>query len=190
MNEKSKFLIRNLSKGLLWLVIIVAVSLYLLNLVDDVNYQQYLEQIYDRPFIVFLIFMCSEVVFGIIPPEMFMLVSAQHDKIMFYVISIVIFSILSYIAGVIGFFIGRYLHNTAFFRYLYRTFLHKYTEQLKKFGGFLIIVASLTPLPFSAIAMLMGAVQYSRNQYLLYSTARFLRYIVYSILIWHTNIFA
>lgn len=190
LDEKTKFLIRNLAKGLIWLVLIVVVFLYLLSLVDDINYEGYLEQIYDRPFMVFLIFVSSEVIFGIIPPEIFMLLSAQHENILFYVVSIAIFATLSYLAGVIGYYIGRYLHDTAFFRFVNRNFLEKYIEKLKKFGGFLIIVAALTPLPFSAIAMLMGSVKYDRNQYLLYSLTRFLRYIVYSILIWHTNIFA
>lgn len=189
MNDKTRFLVKNLSRGLLWLIVIVTVFIFVTSLIDEVHFEAFLEPIYDEPFWVFVVFMTSEVVFGIIPPELFMLLSAQKEDIVMYSISIGMFAVLSYIAGVIGFYIGRVLENTKVFKYIYTHFLEKYVSYLRRFGGFLIVVASLTPLPFSAIAMLMGGIGYSRNKYLIFSLFRFVRFIVYSILIWNTNMF-
>lgn len=189
VSERNKMLITNLIKGLLWLLVIVAIIVFAMNLLDEVHYEAYLQPIYDQPLWVFIVFQISEIIFGIIPPEIFMLWSAQTENLNFYIKTIILFSILSYIAGIIGYFIGSYLNNTSFYHYLYDHFLHKYIGKLKKFGGFIIIVACLTPLPFSAIAMLVGAVQYPLGKYLAFSLFRFGRYILYSILIWHTNIF-
>ncbi|MEM7297925.1 MAG: VTT domain-containing protein, partial [Bacteroidota bacterium] len=95
---------------------------------------------------------------------------------------------ISYVAGIIGFGIGAYLKNTRFYRIMkYRVF-GKFEIHLNNYGGFLVIVAALTPLPFSGIAMLVGSVHYSFRKYLWFSLFRFARFLAYSIIIWEANI--
>ncbi len=188
LTEKSRFLLGNLVRGLIWLVVVVALFLYLGSLVDEAHLEKYLQPIYDKPFWVFLVFTVSEVVFGIIPPEIFMLWGAQSGDIVFYTLIIMIMSFLSYGAGIIGFSIGKLLNKTRFYRYVHKHILKSYVVYLQKYGGFLVIVAALTPLPFSAIAMLVGAVGFPFKNYLLYSLFRFARFTVYSILIWNATV--
>ncbi|MDZ7740441.1 MAG: VTT domain-containing protein [Bacteroidota bacterium] len=189
MSERSRFLLRNLSRGLLWLLIVMVVFIVLINLLGDMHYETYIMPIYDQPFWFYLVFSISEVVFGIIPPEIFMLVSAQKEDISFYIITVALLSGISYGAGVLGYFIGNYFNDTEFYQKLYVRYLEKYANYVRRFGGFIIIVASLTPLPFSAIAMIMGAVNYSFRYYLLFSLFRFARFIAYSVLIYQSNYF-
>jgi membrane protein YqaA with SNARE-associated domain len=59
---------------------------------------------------------------------------------------------------------------------------------LQKYGVFLILVAAITPLPWSAISMLVGSLHYPSKKYLLWALARFIRFAVYAAIIWEANI--
>lgn len=190
MTEQSRFFLKNLTTGILWLLAIVVIFVLAINLIGEVHYEKYLITIYDKPFWFYMIFVISEVFFGIIPPEIFMLINAQKEDVSFYIFSIVLLSGISYGAGVLGYIIGNLLNTTRLYRHIHNRFLEKYMVYLKKFSGFLIIVASLTPVPFSAIAMLVGASGYPFRKYLLFSLFRFLRFVVYSILIYRTSLFS
>lgn len=185
LSEKTKFLLSNLTKGLLWLSIIVGFVLFVNSVFDEVDYEKHLQPINDQPVWVFLVFLVSEIVFGIIPPEIFMLWGAHLEGLGFYIFSIAIFSTFSYGAGVLGFFFGNYMYKTGFYEFLRKHVLKNYIIYLNKYGGFLVIVASLTPLPYSAISMLVGSVKFPFKKFLAYSSFRFLRFAAYSFIIWH-----
>lgn len=186
--DRRRFLLRNLLRGFLWLAVIVAGYLYLRNNYDF-SMERVLGPIYDRPTIVYLVFLASEVIFGIIPPEFFMIWSLKDELLSDYVYDIIGLSAISYVAGIIGFGIGAYLKNTRFYRIMKVRVFGKFEKHLNNYGGFLVIVAALTPLPFSGIAMLVGSVHYSFKKYMWFSLFRFLRFIVYGIVIWEANVF-
>ena len=185
--DKNKFLLRNLAKGLGWLAVIVFGYLFLRK-----NYDFTLESVlgpmYDQPTIIYLIFLASETIFGIIPPEFFMIWSLRSGLLSNYVNNIVALSSISYISGVIGFGIGAYLKNTQFYRQMKKRVFGRFEKHLNNYGGFLVVVAAPTPLPFSGIAMLVGSVHYSFKKYLWISLFRFVRFIAYGIIIWEANI--
>ncbi len=116
---------------------------------------------------------------GIIPPELFMIWGLQASVNIGYWYIIAILSVISYVASFIDFSIGKYLQHTRYYRYVRKRYLQKYEQQLEDFGGALIIIAALTPLPFAAIAMLIGAGGYPTRQYLLYSLSRIVRFFIY-----------
>jgi membrane protein YqaA with SNARE-associated domain len=60
---------------------------------------------------------------------------------------------------------------------------------LQTYGQYLVLVAGLTPFPFSGTAMLVGAVDYPFRHYLLISLARFLKFAVSAWVIWEANMF-
>lgn len=185
--DRNRFLIRNLLKGFLWLAIIVAGYLFLRK-----NYDFTLETVlgpfYDVPSVIYSIFLLSEVIFGIIPPEFFMIWSLRTEVLMNYVNNIIALSVISYIAGVIGFGVGAYLKNTRFYRIMKVRVFGKFEKHLNYYGGFLVVVAALTPLPFSGIAMLVGSVHYPFKKYLWVSLFRFVRFVAYGIVIWEAHI--
>jgi len=88
------------------------------------------------------------------------------------------------VAGIAGFLFGNYLTKTITFRYIRKRFLSKYQVLLNKYGAFLILVAALTPLPYSAISMLVGSFHYPMSKYLFWASSRFIRYAVYGFVIW------
>lgn len=185
--DRRRFLIRNLVKGFIWLAVIVIGYIFLRK-----NYNFSLETIlgpvYDQPTIVYSIFLGSEIIFGIIPPEFFMIWSLRTEDLGNYTENVIALSAISYVAGVAGFLIGEYLNNTHFYKEMKKRVFGKFEKHLNNYGGFLVIVAALTPIPFSGIAMLVGSVHYSFRKYLWFSLFRFLRFLVYGIIIWEANI--
>lgn len=186
--NKSGFLLRHLLKGLLWFALLVVAYVVVKRYVD-VDYLEWLSPIYEKPFYVFSIFTISEVVVGIIPPEIFMIWSLREGDAYIYIANVTLLAGLSYAAGVIGYFIGSYLNQTRFYKTLEKNFFGKYTAYLDEYGGFLIIVAALTPLPFSGICMLVGAMKYPFKKLLLFTLTRFIRFSVYAYIIWAAHYF-
>lgn len=185
--ERTKFLLRNLLKGILWLTILVTAYI-LAKKYLNFNLEEWLGPLYDSPVLIFSIFLGSEIIFGIIPPELFMFWALRNEDLIVYLGNIVALSIMSYIAGVTGYYIGSYFNTTKIYRLLRRNYLGRYERLFNQYGGFLVIVASLTPLPFSAICMLVGAVKYNFRKFVWFSLFRFLRFLVYSIIIWEANV--
>ena len=170
-----------------WLAVIVIGFVYLRKNYDF-TLESVLGPLYERPTIIYSIFLASETIFGIIPPEFFMIWSLRTGILANYVNNIIALSTISYLAGVIGFGIGAYLKNTQFYRQMKKRVFGKFEKHLNNYGGFLVIVAALTPIPFSGIAMLVGSVHYPFRKYLWISLFRFARFIVYGIVIWEANI--
>ncbi len=185
-NKKSTFLIRNLLRGLVWLAVIIAAFLFIKNKVD-INYLAWLKPIYDNTAIIFLVYLTSELIIGIIPPEVFMIWALRNGSILEYMTLILLLALISYIAGLTGYFFGRYLNTTLLYRFIRRKFLRKMEGMLNIYGLYIIIVAALTPLPFSGVSMLVGSVKYPLRKYILYSLSRFARFAVYSWFIWEAN---
>lgn len=187
LNEKATFFLKNLVRGLLWLaamIIIFAIARKYIN--PDFN--AYLKPFLDNTPLILTIYSLSEFLFGIIPPEMFMIWAMKFGSAWDYIYFTAVFSIISYIAGFTGFLFGKYLSNTRYYRYLRRRFLGKYHTLLMKYGFFLILVAALTPLPFSAISILVGSLNYPAGKYLMYALSRFARFAVYAIIIWESGL--
>lgn len=186
--DRRRFLLKNLLRGFVWLGVIVVAFIYARKNYDF-TLETVLGPVYDQPTVVYLIFLASEVIFGIIPPEFFMIWSLRTEILSNYINNIIALSAISYVAGIIGFGIGAYLKNTRFYRIMKIRVFGKFEKHLNNYGGFLVVVASLTPLPFSGIAMLVGSVHYSFKKYLWFSLFRFLRFLVYGIVIWEANVF-
>ena len=185
-DERKRFLLRNLAKGLVWLLVIIVLFVIIKNYAGK-DFTNWLKPVYERPFLVFSIFTVSEVVFGIIPPEIFMIWGCRNNHIPEYILIVTMLTTLSYLAGIIGFYFGRYLNKTRIYKYLRANYLGRYEDKLRIFGVYLIVVAALTPLPFSGICMLVGAVGYPTKKFFYFSTFRILRFIVYSWTIWQAN---
>ena len=184
---KTTFFLKNLGRGFLWFIILLAGYFFLKNYIN-VDFEKWLEPVFANKVLIFTVYTLSELIFGIIPPELFMLWALRTGNVIDYSVYILIFAIISYIAGFVGFLFGDYLNKTIFFRFLRRKYLGKYQSLLQKYGVFLILVAALTPLPYSAISMLVGSFHYPVKKYLYWALSRFIRYAVYATIIWEANI--
>jgi membrane protein YqaA with SNARE-associated domain len=101
-----------------------------------------------------------------------------------YITSLIVLTILSYVAGIIGYFIGRDLSRTGFFKRISERYLEQYQKQLRKYGGYLVFVGAITPIPFSATCMLAGSVNIRFRIFVLICIARIFRFAFYGWLVW------
>ncbi len=188
LSEKTRFLLSNLLKGFIWLMGIIAIFILFKKYVDQ-EFLVKLERITGNTFLVYLVFFTSELFFGIIPPELFMIWGLGRGTLLDYANIIAVLSVISYFSGFSGFLFGRFLNTTRFYKFVRVRYLRRYERKLNNYGLYLIIVASLTPVPYSAICMLVGAVKYPVDRFLLFSLFRFLRFAAYSAFIWEANMF-
>ncbi|WP_155173478.1 VTT domain-containing protein [Fulvivirga kasyanovii] len=184
-NYRSRFFLKNLMKGLMALTVIV-VSYILLQKYTAVD--AFMDYIGRWPLIVYTVFIFSEVVFGLIPPELFMIWSIKNGAFDIYALNVALLALISYLAGVLGYFVGARLKDLGPVRSIFQRYIKRYQNALNRYGGFLIIVAAITPVPFSAICMLMGATRYNFYRFLLIASVRFIRFAAYSTVIYQANI--
>ena len=179
---KSSFLWKNLLRGLIWFAVII--TAYILASEDIKVYQKEINNIGDRLPLLLGIFTVSEVVFGIIPPELFMLIWQSKGILSEYVVNLTYLTLISYAAGVLGYYIGRYFSKTSLYQRINDRYLKQYDRQLKKFGIYIVLVGAVTPVPFSATCMLAGSVNIPIKDFLLICISRILRFAVYGWMVW------
>ena len=186
INEKWSFLIKNLLNGIFWLALILVVFILIKNEID-LKSSPIIDSIQDKPILVLLIYISSEIAFGIIPPEFFMIWSLQYTEPLHYGLIILLLAVISYMAGILGYWIGVFFNRTRWYKYFHEKYLYKYEGKVKRYGLYLIAVASMTPIPFSAVCMIVGSARYPFRKLLLYGCIRFLRFGLYSFLVWQAN---
>ena len=181
---RSGFLLKNLVRGLLWFAVIIAVFIFFEDYIEEHLQSHILEMRANKP-LVYGIFTLSEIVFGILPPELFMLVwVTAKASLGEYALNLVNLTLISYASGIIGYFIGRFFSTSPLFKRMSLRYLSQYQNPLKRFGGYIVLVGALTPLPFSATCMLVGSVNYPLKSFLLISIARVFRFAAYGWMVW------
>lgn len=181
---RSSFLFKNLLRGLLWFAVIITAFIILEDYLQE-NFQHTIEAVQDRPLILYSVFFASEVIFGLVPPEFFMMVWILHNMTLAgYIINLIILTMISYVAGIIGYYIGKRFSTTAVYKRFHDRYLEQYDRQLKRYGGYLVFVGAVTPVPFSATCMLAGSIKYNFKEFLLICVTRIVRFAVYGWMVW------
>ncbi|MFC0878415.1 hypothetical protein ACE01N_17610 [Saccharicrinis sp. FJH2] len=186
-DTKINFLLKNLFRGFIYSLIIAAAYLLFNKFFIRTNEELWQGIFYSNPAVIYLIYIGSEVFFGIIPPEFFMLWAYGNNDLVGYILNVAFFAGVSYGAGFLGFMIGRFLRKTVIFKHMGRKFFQRYWPQFKKYGSALIIAAALTPIPWAAISILVGSTEYRLNRFLYVAFFRILRFIVYGFIIFQTH---
>jgi membrane protein YqaA with SNARE-associated domain len=121
-------------------------------------------------------FYVSETVLGLIPPELFIAWAGETST---PILNLSLIAVLSYLGGFTSYWIGR--------RALRIPSLHNYLEvkmakqlvMARKWGGLLIAVGALLPLPFAMASLVAGMLRYPLKSWMLVGLLRFLRYALY-----------
>lgn len=179
---RSSFLWRNLLRGLAWFAVIL--TAYILAAEELKVYEKEINSVGDRLPLLLTIFTISEIVFGIIPPEFFMLIWQSKGVLSEYVINLTYLTLISYGAGVLGYYIGRYFSKTRLYQRIHQRYLMQYDEKLRTYGIYLVLVGAITPVPFSATCMLAGSVRTPFDRFLLVCISRIIRFAGYGWAVW------
>ena len=129
---------------------------------------------------VLVVFFLSESMLGLIPPEIFIAWSKKLPQPILY---LSILALLSYLGGVISYITGLSITRIPKVRYAIENRLAKHIKNTRKWGGFLILVGALFPIPFAITSIAAGFIRYEFKNYLLFGLLRFARFYLYAIAI-------
>ena len=165
-------------KKAFWPIVIVIVALILFNkYVYNINDGlQTITENFSRTGIL-ITFFISETILGLIPPEIFIAWSKKTSE---PILNLSILAFLSYTGGIISYFIGRSALKIKSVKQYLEVKMAKHLKNTSKWGGFLILVGALLPLPFSISCMTSGMIKYPFKGVVLFGLFRFLRFIIYA----------
>ncbi|RXG20200.1 membrane protein YqaA with SNARE-associated domain [Leeuwenhoekiella polynyae] len=176
------FLGGSLKKALTPIVLFIIALLCVHYFVIDIN--DLLVKMTDTfpPFWVLTVFFISESILGLIPPEIFI---AWSDKMPDPILYLSLIAVLSYTGGIISYFMGRASTRiNAVHEYL-EVKMAKHLKNARKWGGFLIVVGAILPVPFAVSSMAAGMIKYPFINYLLFGLLRFVRFAIYGAAIFN-----
>ena len=162
-------------------VVIVAILFYVNYKVINLNEGLiYITQNFSD-FFIFTVFLASETILGLIPPDIFIAWTKNTESPLLY---LTILAFLSYLGGVLAYFIGMGIAAIpSVNKYLYGK-MTKHIINMQKWGGFLIAVGALLPLPFAIACLAAGMINFSSKHFFLFALLRFGRFIIYGFLIY------
>ena len=174
------FVGKSLKKAILPLSILIAVIFLVNAYVYNINNGlQKITEVFATGYIL-VIFFLSESFLGLIPPEIFI---AWTKKTTNPIVFLVILASLSYIGGIISFFIGTAALRINSIKNYLENKMAKHLKNTKKWGGFLIVSGALLPIPFSITCMAAGMIKYPLKGVLSFGLFRFLRFALYAFAI-------
>ncbi len=130
--------------------------------------------------IVFIFFLLSETVLGLVPPEIFI---AWASKSVSPWLFLFILATMSYFGGLIAYFIGNRLFLIPYIKNHIENKIAKHVLNLRKWGGLFVIIGAMLPLPHSIVSLACGLIKYDFKHYLLWALFRYLRFIAYALVI-------
>lgn len=126
---------------------------------------------------VLITFFISETLLGLIPPEIFI---AWSKKTADPILNLFLLSLLSYSGGLIGYHLGKLTLKIESVKNFLEVKMAKHLKNTGKWGGFLIIVGALLPVPFSITCIAAGIIGYKFKNVMLFGLFRFLRFALYA----------
>jgi len=136
-----------------------------------------------KDWFVFTIFLLSESLLGMIPPDFFVIWSAKFGSPLFIV---TILGILSYIGGAISYYIGFMLLKRRRIKAYSERVFEKYIGMVRKWGGAFIVISALFPFsPFSMVVIAVSLFKYPFRLYLIYGLSRIARFFIQGVFYVH-----
>ena len=174
------FVGKSIKKALLPIAIVVVTLFLFNNYVYNVN--EGLKNLTDAftNVQVFVVFFLSETFLGLLPPELFI---AWTKKTSDPVLNLTILAVFSYVGGILSFFIGKTILKIEKVKTYLETKMSKHLKNTRKWGGFLIVVGALLPIPFSITCMAAGMIKYPLKGVVTFGLLRLARFAIYALAI-------
>lgn len=182
--EIRQFLGKNLLQGLLAFAVLLVFFVFFKNFVQE-HYQAWVTPVRDQPWIVYSVFFINELVLGLIPPEFFMFLHVQDSPTVFW-LYVTLMTVLSYAGGTTAFVVGKRTRRTRFMRtIMVGKQARRWIMYYHRFGGILILIAAITPVPFALTSLISGVLDYDFKDYVKYAWVRFLRFYPYAYAVYY-----
>ncbi|MCB7480089.1 YqaA family protein [Christiangramia sediminis] len=174
------FVWNSLKKAILPIVLFVgalwAVDHYLLDIEDMLVT---ITETY-APFEVLSIFFLSESLLGLVPPELFI---AWAGKSVSPILFLTLLATASYLGGIVSYWIGVGITKIPAVHKAMELKMAKHIKNTRKWGGFLIIVGALLPIPFAMTSIAAGIIRFPFSSYLIFGLLRYARFYLYALVI-------
>ena len=173
--------LKNTAYQAFFIIVIFVLLLMAVNfLIIDLNLLMY--HIIERysPKIIILCFLISESILGLIPPEIFILWSSKSGSPILFLFAL---ATVSYIGGVVSYFIGVCISMMPDVRRHLEQKIKQHIINLRKWGGVFIVLGAISPIPHSIVSIGAGLINYKFQYYLLWSLFRYLRFVIYYLII-------
>ena len=178
---KTKYVLGQMFKALIGLVLLLAL-LWLIDLFFKEPIDQLLTHLRAERIKIYAGSALSELLLGLLPPDIFILALPKVPVI--YIQGVLILGSISHTVGFINYFLGKKFSTTKLYTNTIGRLFKRELRQLKRFGGLLIVLSALTPISFSVVCILVGAMHYPFRSFLIFSTSRLFRFALYGYLLW------
>ena len=174
------FLLKNTVKVIEALLAIVVIFLVLEKWVID------LDTLFDSLFhnlsdwLVFVVFTLSESVFGLIPPDFFIIWPRKFDNPWLIVW---LLAFLSYLGGIISYGWGKWVGTIPKIKNFISVRFKIHVVKLRRWGAVFIVVAALFPIPYSVVCVLSGMLNFPFKLFLLLGFFRIARFFAYGVVL-------
>ena len=165
-------------------LVLVVVANILLNKYAGEYFHDIAQRFSEHYLLAGFIFFTSEILIGIFPAELFMIIY-QYKDWNEYVLIVLILGIISSLCGFIAFLAGKYLKDARIARMvLIQRKFKEYGDLFQKYGWVILILATTTPLPFALVSFIAGYFRFSPYTYLkLIVPVRIVRFFISAYLI-------
>tara|TARA_B110000977_G_scaffold85668_1_gene114255 strand:- start:211 stop:795 length:585 start_codon:yes stop_codon:yes gene_type:complete len=161
---------------IIFVLLLVVLELFVLDFNSLLNH---LVATYSATFI-FSFFLASETILGIIPPEVFIAWSSKSASPWLFLF---ILATISYAGGIISYFIGNRLFLIPNIKNHIENKIEKHIVNLRKWGGFFVLLGAISPIPHSIVSLASGLIKYDFKHYLMWSLFRYARFLFYALVI-------
>tara|TARA_B110000459_G_C16551187_1_gene466833 strand:- start:148 stop:732 length:585 start_codon:yes stop_codon:yes gene_type:complete len=161
---------------IVFVLLLVVLELFVLDFNSLLNH---LVATYSATFI-FSFFLASETILGIIPPEVFIAWSSKSASPWLFLF---ILATISYAGGIISYFIGNRLFLIPNIKNHIENKIEKHIVNLRKWGGFFVLLGAISPIPHSIVSLASGLIKYDFKHYLMWSLFRYARFLFYALVI-------
>ncbi len=178
-----KFVGRSLKKAILPVILFLAALFAINEYVVNINSILVTVTETYSPIGILAVFLASESIFlGLVPPELFI---AWSGKSAMPLLNLSFLALASYIGGIISYWIGKAITQIPAVHEAMETKMSKHIKNTEKWGGFLIVVGALLPIPFAITSVAAGIINYKFRYYLLFGLLRFIRFYGYALVIFN-----
>jgi membrane protein YqaA with SNARE-associated domain len=132
------------------------------------------------PFFILGIFFASETILGLLPPEIFIAWASKMGSPIFFLF---LLAALSYLGGITAYYIGKFVAKIPSVQQKLENKIALHINNLRKWGGFFVVIGALLPLPHAIVSFACGLINYNFKHYSLWALFRFLRFAIYGWII-------
>lgn len=123
------------------------------------------------------VFFISETLLGLLPPDLFIIWTLKFTSP--YVI-VGLLAVISYLAGLLAYYLGKKLVAIPSISNYINVRCQKQFAMLRSWGGLIIVIAALFPLPYSTMCLGAGMLKYSFRMLLILGIFRIVRFFGYA----------